>query len=129
LIFPNLWAEQQEEEAESRANPTNTKHDKHNLKGSFRKQDDTRKKRYKISYQMNILTMMTESDDKGLSLMHVLANSNELEIFETDLVKDVIDYKWYTYAIYIHTLAAIVHASYVFVLIFYIKHYYLDQSG
>lgn len=78
---------------------------------------------------MNILTKMTESDDKGLSLMHVLANSNELEIFETDLVKDVIDYKWYTYAIYIHTLAAIVHASYVFVLIFYIKHYYLDQSG
>ena len=69
---------------------------------------------------MNLLTKMTETEENGLSLMQVLANSEEVEIFNTDLVKDVIDYKWYTYAIKIHALAAIVHASYVLVLIFYI---------
>ena len=70
---------------------------------------------------------MTEKEDEDLSLMHVLANSDELEIFNLDLVKDVIDYKWKTYAFKIHSMAAIVHASYVLVLILYIKHYYLDK--
>jgi hypothetical protein len=108
-IFPQQWAEEEEEKARMELDGGKA------ARGA---------KRYKIQYQMNILTNMTEDGD--LSLMHVLASSDELEIFNLDLVKDVIDYKWYTYAFKIHALAAIVHASYVFVLILYIKHYYLD---
>jgi hypothetical protein len=61
--------------------------------------------------------------------MHVLSQSDELEIFETDLVADIVDYKWNTYAYKIHSMAAIVHLSYVLVLIYYCNKYYLNKSG
>jgi hypothetical protein len=37
------------------------------------------------------------SQDSG-SLIDAIANSNELEIFKTKVVRDVIDYKWNRFA-------------------------------
>ena len=50
-----------------------------------------RMKPYKIAYQLNILPSMSEADGQ---LMEALANSEELPMFQTDLVQDLIEYKW-----------------------------------
>ena len=83
-------------------------------------------KTYKIQYQLNILASITENDD-GISLFECLAGCNELEIFETDLIRDLIDYKWRTFAFKQHLIALIVHASYVLVLIYYINFTYVEN--
>lgn len=46
---------------------------------------------FKIKYQLNILPSVSE--DMG-QLMGAIQDSDELAIFDTDLVKDLIDYKW-----------------------------------
>lgn len=58
--------------------------------------------------------------------MGVLSRCDELSIFKTDLVKDLVDYKWATYAYRSHILSAIFHVMYVIVLIYYINHTYLQ---
>lgn len=50
---------------------------------------------YKIKYEACLLPSM--SQDSG-SLIDAIANSEELEIFKTKLVKDVINYKWDRFA-------------------------------
>jgi hypothetical protein len=69
---------------------------------------------------------MDNDSGNGLTLMQVLSHCNELDIFESDLVADIVDYKWNTYAFYIHSMAAVVHLSYVLVLIYYCNQYYLN---
>ena len=66
-------------------------------------------------------------NDEGLSLFECLAGCNELAIFETDLIRDLIDYKWRTFAFYQHLAALIVHGSYVLVLIYYINFTYVEH--
>ena len=78
---------------------------------------------YKIKYQLNLLTSMSEEDG---SLMDAVASSNELAIFETDMIRDMIDYKWRTYAKRQHLFGGFVHLVYVVVLGFYIKLTFLD---
>lgn len=57
--------------------------------------------------------------------MGVLSSCEELSIFETDLVRDLVDYKWETYAFRQHIWSAAFHAMYVVVLIYYINYTYL----
>ena len=45
--------------------------------------------------------------------MGAIQDSDELEIFETELVKDLIDYKWETFAKKQHMFAACIHITYV----------------
>ena len=51
-------------------------------------------KLHTMTYQCNLLPSMKEED--GFSLLNALANSTEdqLDIFEADVVRDLIDYKW-----------------------------------
>jgi hypothetical protein len=58
--------------------------------------------------------------------MGVLSRCDEISIFKTDLVKDLVDYKWDTYAYRSHILSAMFHVIYVIVLIYYINHTYLE---
>jgi len=67
------------------------------------------------------------SEDNG-QLMNAIAGSEELEIFKTDLIKDLIDYKWNTYAQAQHRFGAIVHMTYVVVLMYYISKIFLQES-
>jgi hypothetical protein len=50
---------------------------------------------YKIQYQLNLITSMSEEDG---TLIEAVAGSEELGIFKTDMIKDMIDYKWNTFA-------------------------------
>jgi hypothetical protein len=82
----------------------------------------------KINYKVNLLSSIQDQiiDGRKLTLMGVLSRCDELSIFKTDLVKDLIDYKWATYAYRSHILSAIFHVMYVIVLIYYINHTYLQ---
>ena len=42
--------------------------------------------------------MLTSLSDEDGTLMEAIANSEELEIFDTEAVRDLIDYKWQAYA-------------------------------
>ena len=48
-------------------------------------------KKLMIVYNLNMLTSLSNEDG---TIMEAIANSEELEIFETEAVKDLIDYKW-----------------------------------
>ena len=50
---------------------------------------------FKIKYNLNILPSVNEAEGQ---LMEAIANSVELSIFTTDLVKDLIDFKWQRFA-------------------------------
>jgi hypothetical protein len=69
---------------------------------------------------------VVENQD-GESLFKVLSGCNELEIFETDLIIDLIDYKWRTFAFRSHLYALLVHLSYMLVLIYYIDFTYVEH--
>lgn len=61
--------------------------------------------------------------------MDAVANSEELGIFKTDMIKDMIDYKWKTFARRQHLLGGFIHVVYVFVMIAYINHTFLQSQA
>lgn len=80
------------------------------------------KKLYKISYQLNLLTSMSSEDGQ---LMSAIAESDELAIFNCDVVRDCIDYKWQKFGRLVHVRGLIFHTIYIIVLSLYIKVEYL----
>uniref|UniRef100_A0A7S3ILI3 Ion transport domain-containing protein n=1 Tax=Strombidium inclinatum TaxID=197538 RepID=A0A7S3ILI3_9SPIT len=87
------------------------------------KLDLSMQKVFKIKYQLNILTSMSENDG---SITEAISSSEELEIFKTDVVKDMLDYKWQAFAQRQHRIGAFIHTIYVIVLILYINLQYLE---
>ena len=61
--------------------------------------------------------------------MQAISESEEHGIFTTDLVKDLVDYKWERYARNQHLLGASIHLSYVYVLSAYIRLVFLDRQA
>jgi len=68
---------------------------------------------------------MNESEDG--TIMNAVANSDELRIFETDMIKEMIDYKWTSFARNIHYLGAFMHLLYIITLILYVNHTFLEM--
>ena len=62
------------------------------LEGKFNTNDQ---KVFKIKYHLNILASVSEENGQ---LMEAIAGSTELSIFTTDLVMDLIDFKWQRFA-------------------------------
>lgn len=75
------------------------------------KEDD--KKEYKIRYQCNFLPSMSE--DEGL-IITAIAKSEELEIFKLDVVQDLINYKWASFAAGVHWFGWSIHIIYIIAL-------------
>jgi hypothetical protein len=80
---------------------------------------------YKIKYNLNILTSMSEENGQ---LIGAIAGSDELSIFETDLIKDMVDYKWQEFAQSKHRFAACVHISYITTMMCYIVQIFLQDA-
>lgn len=57
--------------------------------------EERRNKLTKIRYQLNLLSSMSQEDGK---LIDAIAKSSELSIFETDLIMDLIDWRWTCFA-------------------------------
>lgn len=85
-------------------------------------------KLYTMTYQCNLLTSMKEED--GYSLLNALANStdDQLDIFEADVVMDLIQYKWYSYAARAHWLSGLMYLAYTACLALYVNDIYLRDE-
>jgi len=79
---------------------------------------------YKICYHANLITSMAE--DEG-TIMEAIAGSEELDIYKTRLVMDIIDYKWDTFGFATHRIGALMHFTYIIVLQTYISKIFLIE--
>jgi len=57
-----------------------------------------------------------------------MCDSDELELFETDQIIDVITFKWEKYAKKLHMVSGFAHFSYVTILMFYVYHMYIEND-
>jgi len=93
---------------------------------------------YKIKYQINLLATIGEHkiedpDDPnsyiwinyGNSLMRLVADSEEMEIFNSEKFNHLIEYKWNQYGQKHHLFGSFMHAVYTFSMIVYIFKVYL----
>ena len=80
---------------------------------------------YKIKYEVNMLLSMDQmyqqDGENETSLLDALIQSDEIELFDTPAVKDIIDYKWDKYAGFSQGVLAFLHFTYAIVLLMYIK--------
>ena len=60
--------------------------------------------------------------------MQAISESDELEIFETDMVVDLIDYKWECYARNRHIFGFMIHLCYIFSMFYYIRIVYTERK-
>ena len=67
-----------------------------------------------------MLPCINESEE---SLMNALGETNELEIFQCKLVRDLILFKWERYAGKFHYIGMINHTCYVFIFALYVNYF------
>lgn len=83
------------------------------------------KKLIKINYQLNMLTAMSQAKGR---LIDALSDSEDLEIFQTDLIMDLIDFKWECYAREVHTRGFKFHIAMIVVTALYIHASYIGHD-
>ena len=88
---------------------------------------DRDRKMAKIYYQMNFLNSMDETEEGPL--IDALVNSKELAIFGTDLIHDLIDFRWQQFAGPIHKIGFAFHIGYIISLSLYINQTYLEENS
>lgn len=79
---------------------------------------------FKIFYQLNLLPAMSEEDGQ---LMEALSLSDEVTMFDCDVVKDLIEYRWNKFAFRYHFKGALAHLIKLIALILYINYIYLTH--
>jgi hypothetical protein len=72
-----------------------------------------------------MLTSVSAEDGK---LLDAIADSEDLPIFTTDLVKDYIDYKWVLFAKKVHMFGMCNHILDIILSSLYIRAAYLNES-
>lgn len=60
--------------------------------------------------------------------MQAISKSEELEIFESDIVKEIIEFKWNAFAYEQHKRNLLMHLLYVLSLLYYIVGVYTQQT-
>ena len=95
---------------------------------------------FKISYKMNLLIQSGEYiewgnvnpakdktfTNKHLSFMDECFRSEELELFNSEAIKDILYFKWKTFATKFHMIGCIMHFAYMFLLFNYIFQIYIN---
>lgn len=79
----------------------------------------------KINYQLNVLFSVSDEDGR---LIDALSESEDLPIFQTDLIKDFIDFKFETYAYKVHRFGLTNHMFDILLSSLYIRAAYLNQA-
>jgi len=95
---------------------------------------------YKITYSINILPQIGEYIRKDLdngqtefvnsdcNLMGLINETEELEIFESGTIQQLIEFKWDQYARKHHIFGCVMHLFYILMLIVYIDIVYINYS-
>lgn len=83
------------------------------------------KKVYRIKYTLNILPSINDHENSSSSLMRACGSTDELEIFKSKALGDLLEFKWCAYAGTIHKVGLFSHCCYVaafsaFVNVFYV---------
>jgi hypothetical protein len=100
-----------------------------------RKQLIEANKIFKITYSINILPGLGEYQKDGVSynedtnLMGLLNASEELDIFGTKSVLELIQFKWEEYAMRHHMVGMILHFFYLAVFVIYVNIIYIKNTG
>lgn len=95
---------------------------------------------FKIKYSVNLLPGIGESiqfDKNGrkhylnadVNLMGLLNGTDELDIFDTIAVQELIAFKWDSYALTHHLVGCFFHFFYLAILIIYINIIYIKDIG
>lgn len=91
---------------------------------------------YKIKYSANLLPTVGEHFEldgslvrQDVSLMGLLCESEELEIFDQKVIEDIINFKWDNYARNWHYTGAVMHLFYVTVFTIYIYSVYVQNAA
>ena len=109
----------------------------------FRPQNEDDKidssKIYKVSYSLNMLPWVEKYCVRGpkdeleyvnedISLMNACYNSDELNIFDSQNFKDLIQFKWDTFARKLHMRGCIAHFFYLAVMTLYVEQVYIQHD-
>lgn len=69
--------------------------------------------------------MLAVNCEEDGELIDAIADSEELEIFRCQIIKDLLDYKWETFARRVHFIGAFFHVCYVVAMYWYIINVFL----
>lgn len=96
---------------------------------------------YKIKFEINLLPSIGEYKvedpdnkgkfifkNKGVSLMNLAADTEEMTIFNTEAFGILIDYKWQQYGQKHHIFGSAMHLFYVICIIVYVNEIYLNYE-
>lgn len=94
---------------------------------------------FKISYRMSILSSLemyaVKNDDgtishvnEDISLMSLFCESEELDVFDSYNLQQLINYKWTKFAQMLHMRGCIAHFLYLFIMILYINVIYIENN-
>ena len=115
-LFRELWKEEQEKDI------AKLKGEEHYVKekddGKKSEKVRLKKKQSSITYHINLLPSV--SQDQG-QLMEGIALSNELDIFRSDCVQDLIEFKWNSFARAVHMSGFYFHFGYIFMQAIFIN--------
>jgi len=121
VIFRKVWKDDMKREQKEMEGLGGKK--RFELKSMLAK--DNSGKQFKMRYQINLLPSMSE--DEG-QIIQAIANSEELELFKTDAVKDLVNYKWGAFASSVHWFGWLIHMLYIISLQMYITKIYLADD-
>lgn len=101
--------------------------------------DNSKVKVFKIKYTLNMLPAIgyyiAQANgqkticNEDVDIMGLAIDSEELDIFETDILKQLIDFKWEKYARIHHLIGCLAHLMYMFTLILYTNLVYILNNG
>jgi hypothetical protein len=110
-----------------------------NEDGTHNKNMDSSKV-YKIKYSINLLPLIgthidVHEDENGVhkkqllnddvQWMRLIENSEEIDIYNTEAIKPLIDFKWNQFGKRHHVYSIIVHFIHVLFVIFYVNYVYI----
>ena len=100
---------------------------------------------YKIKYSLNMLPFIgvymnknvdprtgvesMELANEDINLLAICTDSNELSMFESETLKDLIEFKWNAFAWNWHLFGCVIHLAYIVILFLYTDLIYIQGTG
>jgi hypothetical protein len=97
--------------------------------------DISSEKIFKIRYSINLLSMVgqhvvfrkgqKEIMNNQISFLDMCTDTSELDMFSSQGLKDIIEFKWSTYGFKFHLMGSLIHSFQIGILIFYTNFIYI----
>lgn len=93
---------------------------------------------FKIRYSINLLSMVGQHVkfvkgkkvimNKEISFLDMCTDTSELDMFGSQALEEIIEFKWTTYGFKFHLLGSVIHMFQISILIFYVNFIYIQAS-